>query len=54
MAELQVQAFEQVSSGSPSTSGGDMADKVYPPPPPGKVLIFRWIDGKVRPLFVDA
>jgi hypothetical protein len=31
-----------------------MAEKSYPPPPPGKVLIFRWIDGKVRPLFVDA
>lgn len=31
-----------------------MADKAYPPPPPGKILIFRWIDGKVRPLFVDA
>jgi hypothetical protein len=31
-----------------------MAEPSYPPPPPGKVLIFRWIDGKVRPLFVDA
>lgn len=40
--------------GSPSASGGNMADKAYPPPPSGKILIFRWIDGKVRPLFVDA
>jgi hypothetical protein len=31
-----------------------MSQPTYPPPPPGKVLIFRWIDGKVRPLFVSA
>jgi hypothetical protein len=31
-----------------------MSQQAYPPPPPGKVLIFRWIDGKVRPLYVST